>query len=89
MSLPVKTFAGTFQLTTSVVIEQQTKDNRTGSKTSPSKRFKTASYYHDTPVLNDNNQGVVTTSDSSKSLDVNISTLEITLNWQPSDLYDK
>ena len=34
---------GTFQLTTSVVMEKQRKDNTTASKTSPSKRFKTAS----------------------------------------------
>ena len=41
----------------------------------------------DTPRLNDNNQRVVTTSDSSNYLDVNIRTLEIALTQQPIDWY--
>ena len=39
----------------------------------------------DVPGLNDNNQRVVITSDSSNSLAVNIRTLEIALPQQPID----
>ena len=43
----------------------------------------------DTPGLNDNNQRVVTSRDLSKSLDVIITLLQITLIQQSSDLYSK
>ena len=70
-------------------MEQQTKDNTTVSKTSPSKKIKQHHSTTDRPGLNDNYQRVVTKSDSSKSLDVNISTLVITLTRQSSGLYNK
>ena len=59
-------------------MEQQTKDNTIASKTSPSKILK---QHHSTTyasAFNDNNQRVVTASSSSKYLDVNLNTLEIT-----------
>ena len=40
----------------------------------------------DTPGLDDNNQRVVTASDSSISLDVNITTLELLLSQQPTEI---
>ena len=71
-------------------MEHQAKDNTTVSKTSPSQRFKILLHSTtDTPGLNDNKQRVVAKSDSSKSLYVSISTLEITLTQQPLDFYNK
>ena len=84
MSLPAKKLVETFQLTTSVMMEQQTKDDRTASKTSPSIRLKQHHSTTDTLGLDDN-QKVVTSSDSSKSLDVNINTLETSGNQQPTE----
>ena len=63
-------------------MEQQAKDDITASKTSPSKRSKQHHSTTDAPGLDDKNQRVVTTSNSSKSSDVNIFTLEISLNQQ-------
>ena len=70
-------------------MEQQTKDNTTASKTSPSKKLKQHHSTTDRPGLNDNYQRVVTKSDLSKSLDVNINTLVIKLTRQSSGLYNK
>ena len=70
-------------------MEQQTKDNTTASKTSPSKKLKQHHSTTDRPGLNDNYQRVVTKSDSSKSLDVNINTLVIKLTRQSSGSYNK
>ena len=70
-------------------MEQQTKDNTTASKASPSKKLKQHHSTTDIPGLNDNYQRVVTKSDSSKSLDVNINTLVIKLTRQSSGLYNK
>ena len=70
-------------------MEQQTKDNTIVSKTSPSKKLKQHHSTTDRPGLNDNYQRVVTKSDSSNSLDVNINTLVIKLTRQSSGLYNK
>ena len=82
---PMKNFAETFQVTTSLVIQKLTKGETTLSKTSLSKKLKQHHSTADTPVLDDNNERVVSEINSSKSLDVNISTLEIFLNQQPPD----
>ena len=75
-----KKLAETFHLTTSVMMVHQAKDNTTASKTSASIRLKQHHSTTDTPALDDNNQRVVTSSDSSKSLGVNINTLERCVN---------
>ena len=59
-------------------MEQQAKDNKTALKTSPSKDLKQHHFATDTPGLNEKNQRVAVTSDSAKSLDVNIIAREIT-----------
>ena len=79
---PMKNFAETFQVTASLVIQKLTKGETTVSKTSLSKKLKQHYSTADTPVLDDNNERVVSKTNSSKSLDVNISTLEIFLNQQ-------
>ena len=76
---PMKNFAETFQVTASLVIQKLTKGE---TKTSLSKKLKQHHSTADTPVLDDNNERVVSKTNSSKSLDVNISTLEIFLNQQ-------
>ena len=60
-------------------MEQQTKDDTTSSKISPSKRLKQHHSTTDTPGLDDNKPKIVNASDSSKSLDINITTLEKSL----------
>ena len=82
MSRSMKNFTETFQVTTSLVIQKLTKGETTVSKTSLSKKLKQHHSAADTPVLDDNNERVVSKTNSSKSLDVNISTLEIFLNQQ-------
>ena len=81
----MKNFAETFQVTASLVIQKLTKGETTVSKTSLSKKLKQHYSTADTPVLDDNNERVVSETNSSKSLDVNISTLEIFLNQQPPE----
>ena len=66
-------------------MEQVTKDDTAASKTSPSKRLKQHHSTTDTPGLDDKNQRVVSTSDSSISLDVTINTLELSLSQQPTE----
>ena len=85
MSRSMKNFTETFQVTTSLVIQKLTKGETTVSKTSLSKKLKQHYSTADTPVLDDNNERVVSETNSSKSLDVNISTLEIFLNQQPPE----
>ena len=60
------------------MVEQETRDD-----TAYHRRLFHQKHQHsttDTPGLDDNNQRVVTASDSSISLDVNISTLELLLS---------
>ena len=67
MSLPEKKFSESFQLTNSVMMEQQTKSDTTASKTSPSTRLKQHHSTIDKPGLDDNKQRVVATSDFKTS----------------------
>ena len=66
-------------------MEQVTKADTTASKTYPSKILKQHHSTTDTPGLDDKSQRVVTTGQSSISLDVNVSTLEILLYQQPTE----
>ena len=68
------------------MMEQVAKDDTTTLNISPSKRLKQHEATADTPGLDENNQRVATTSHSLISLDVNISTLEISLNQQPTEI---
>ena len=63
-------------------MEKQAKDDATSSKAFPSKIVKQHHSTTDTPVLDDKNQRVVTTTDSSKSLDFNMNIVVISLNQQ-------
>ena len=67
-------------------MEQQTKANTTAPKTSPQKDLKQHHSTTDASALNGNNQRVVTTSNSSKSLVANMDTLEITYTQQATTL---
>ena len=66
------------------MMEQQAKNDTAASKTSPSIRLKQHHSTTDTPGLDNNNQRVVTTSNSSKSLGVNVNILESSVNQQPT-----
>ena len=76
MSLRAKDLAETFWLTASVMMKQQTKNNTAASRNPPSIRLKHHHSTTDTPGLDDN-QRVVTRSNSSKSLGVSESATEI------------